>query len=182
MKYRISMHRLRHFAPRQLRLIFLAVCIIPGLLQAAPSNPRGSLGIHDPSTIIQCNGRYYIFGTHSGIYSKSSADKQYWVTGPSVFATAPSGTASYTGTSGLDGFWAPDIIYFNGLYHLYYAVSSFGVNTSAIGLATNPTLDPNDSSFLWTDQGPVIKSVTANNYNCIDPGVMFDTSSNLCRR
>jgi len=69
MKYRISMHRLRHFAPRQLRLIFLAVCIIPGLLQAAPPNLRGSLGIHDPSTIIQCNGRYYVFGTGGGIGS-----------------------------------------------------------------------------------------------------------------
>ena len=179
MKYIVLMHRLNHFVTRQLGLTFLVACIIPGLLQAAPSNLRGSLGIHDPSTIIKCNGRYYIFGTHGGIYSKSSADKQYWVTGPSVFATAPSWTTSYTGTSGLDGFWAPDVIYFNGLYHLYYAVSSFGVNTSAIGLATNPTLDPNDSSYLWTDQGPVIKSATANNYNCIDPSVTFDASSNL---
>ena len=146
-------------------------------LYASPSNLRGSLGIHDPSTIIQCNGRYYIFGTHGGIYSKSSADKQYWVTGPSVFATAPSWTTSYT--SSLDGFWAPDVIYFNGQYHLYYAVSSFGVNTSAIGLATNPTLDTNNPSYLWTDQGPVIKSTAANNYNCIDPSVIFDVSSNL---
>jgi hypothetical protein len=148
-------------------------------LHASPPDLRGSLGIHDPSAVIQCNGRYYVFGTHGGIFSKSSADKQYWVTGPSVFATAPSWTASYTLTSGLDGFWAPDVIYFNGLYHLYYAVSSFGTNSSAIGLATSPTLDPNDPSYLWTDQGPVIKSSKANNYNCIDPGVTFDVSSNL---
>jgi len=178
MKYRISKHRLSHFAPRQLGLAFLAVSIIPGLLQAAPPNLRGSLGIHDPSTIITCNGRYYVFGTGGGIGSKSSADTQYWVTGPSVFTTAPSWTAGYTGSS-LNGFWAPEIIYFNGLYHLYYAVSTFGVNTSAIGLATNPTLDPSNSSYLWTDQGAVIASTTSSYYNCIDPSVTFDSSSNL---
>jgi Glycosyl hydrolases family 43/Concanavalin A-like lectin/glucanases superfamily len=179
MKYIVSMHRLSQFVPRQLGLTFLAVCIIPGFLQAAPSNLRGSLGIHDPSTIIQCNGRYYIFGTHGGIYSKSSADKQYWFTGPSVFPTAPSWTTSYTLTSGLDGFWAPDVIYFNGQYHLYYSISTFGSQVSAIGLATNPTLDPNAFSYHWTDQGPVIQSITGNSYNCIDPSVTFDASSNL---
>lgn len=179
MKYRISMHRLSYFVPRRLSLTFLAVCIIPGFLQAAPSNLRGSLGIHDPSMIIQCNGRYYIFGTHGGIYSKSSADKQYWVTGPSVFPTAPSWTTSYTLTSGLDGFWAPDVIYFNGQYHLYYSLSTSGSQVSAIGLATNPTLDPNAFSYHWTDQGPVIQSSTGNSYNCIDPSVTFDASSNL---
>jgi hypothetical protein len=179
MKYRVSMHRLSYFVPRRFSLTFLTVCIIPGLLQAAPANLRGSLGIHDPSTVIQCNGRYYIFGTHGGIYSKSSADKQYWVTGPSVFATAPSWTTSYTGTSGLDGFWAPDIICFNGLYHLYYAVSSSGSQNSAIGLATNPTLDPTDPSYSWTDQGAVIHSSSIVNYNCIDPSIIFDATNGL---
>ena len=76
-------------------------------------------------------------------------------------------------------FWAPDISYFNGLYHLYYAVSTFGSQVSAIGLATNPTLDPSDPSYQWTDQGPVIESSNGSPYNCIDPSVTFDTSSNL---
>ena len=38
--------------------------------------------------------------------------------------------------------WAPDISYFHGKFHLYYAYSAFGVNTSGIALATNETLDP----------------------------------------
>ena len=178
MKYRISMHRISQSVPRQFSLACLAMCIIPGLLQAEPPNLRGSLGIHDPSAVIKCGNLYYVFGTGGGIYSKSSADKQYWVTGPSVFTTAPSWTASYTGSS-LDGFWAPDISYFNGQYYLYYAVSTFGSQVSAIGLATNPTLDPTDPSYQWTDQGPVIQSTTGSLYNCIDPSVAFDTSSNL---
>jgi hypothetical protein len=154
-------------------LFFLAVQV----LHASPPDLRGSLGIHDPSTVIKCNGRYYLFGTHGGIFSKSSADKQYWVSGPSVFGVQPSWTTSYT--PNLDGFWAPDVILFNGQYHLYYSVSTFGTNRSAIGLVTNPTLDTSDPGYQWTDQGPVIQSSPSVTYNAIDPSVTFDSSSNL---
>ncbi len=152
-------------------------------LRASPPDLRGSLGIHDPSPVIQCNGRYYVFGTHGGIFSKSSADKQYWVTGPSVFTLAPSWTTNFSGTNSLtvslDSFWAPDVIYFNGQYHLYYAISTFGSQKSAIGLATNPTLDPTAPDYAWTDQGPVITSTGGSLYNCIDPSAAFDASGNL---
>ena len=62
------------------------------LILDASTNLRGSLGIHDPSAVIKCGDRYYVFGTGQGIISKSSADKIYWVTGPSVFASAPGWT------------------------------------------------------------------------------------------
>jgi Glycosyl hydrolases family 43/Concanavalin A-like lectin/glucanases superfamily len=147
-------------------------------LAAAPSDLRGNLGIHDPSAVIPCNGRYYVFGTGQGIISKSSADLTYWAAGPSVFANPPTWTT--TDVPGFTGFfWAPDITYFNGLYHLYYAVSTFGSQVSAIGLATNPTLDPGNPAYQWTDQGPVIRSLNGSAYNCIDPSVTFDASSNL---
>ena len=147
-------------------------------LQAVPSALRGNLGVHDPSAIIPCNGRYYVFFTGQGISSKSSADLKYWSGGPSVFSSPPAWTTS--AVPGFTGnFWAPDVIYFNGVYHLYYAVSTFGSQVSAIGLATNPTLDPTDPGYHWTDQGPVIQSTTGSPYNCIDPSVTFDASSNL---
>ncbi len=168
----------RRFAAGQFSLIILVVGILPGLLQAAPSILRGSLGVHDPSAMIPCNGRYYVFSTGFGISSKSSADKTYWVTGPPVFANSPVWTTnSVPGFAGT--FWAPDVIYFNGQYHLYYAISTFGSQVSAIGLATNPTLDPSDPGYLWTDQGAVIQSSSSVTYNAIDPSVMFDASSNL---
>jgi arabinan endo-1,5-alpha-L-arabinosidase len=148
------------------------------ILHASPPNLRGSLGIHDPSAVIKCGNLYYVFGTGQGIISKSSADKMYWVTGPSVFASPPSWTTN--AVPGFTGdFWAPDISYFNGQYYLYYAVSTFGSQVSAIGLATNPTLDPSNPSYQWTDQGPVIESTTGSAFNCIDPSVTFDASSNL---
>ena len=147
-------------------------------LPAAPSALRGNLGIHDPSAVILCNGRYYVFFTGQGIGSKSSSDLKYWSAGPSVFSSPPAWTTS--AVPGFTGnFWAPDVTYFNGAYHLYYAVSTFGSQVSAIGLATNPTLDPTNPSYHWTDQGPVIESTNGNPYNCIDPSVTFDASSNL---
>ena len=76
-------------------------------------------------------------------------------------------------------FWAPDVLYFNNQYHLWYAVSTFGSQVSAIGLVTNPTLDPTDPAYKWTDQGPVIQSTNGSPYNTIDPSFTWDASGNL---
>ena len=139
---------------------------------------RGYLSAHDPSTVIQCKNRYYIFSTGQGILSKSSADKVFWVSGPPVFTNPPAWTTgAVPGFTGL--FWAPDILYFNNQYHLYYAVSTFGSQVSAIGLVTNPTLDPTDPAYQWTDQGLVIGSTNGSPYNTIDPSFCWDNSGNL---
>ncbi|WP_146738003.1 family 43 glycosylhydrolase, partial [Bacillus tropicus] len=59
-------------------------------------------------------------------------------------------------------------------YWLYYAVSSFGKNTSAIGLASSASL----SSGNWKDEGLVIRSTSADNYNAIDPELTIDKDGN----
>jgi arabinan endo-1,5-alpha-L-arabinosidase len=70
--------------------------------------------------------------------------------------------------------WAPDISYHNGQYYLYYAVSAFGKNTSAIGVATNKTLDPSDKNFNWVDHEKVIQSVPGRDmWNAIDPNLII---------
>jgi len=46
----------------------------------------------------------------------------------------------------------------NGRYLLYYAVSTFGSQVSAIGLATNVTLNPSDPNYQWSDQGIVVQT------------------------
>src|SRR6267154_6510704 len=143
-----------------------------------PTLMRGNLGIHDPSAIIKCKNLYYIFGTGQGIISKSSSNREFWTGGPGVFANAPAWTSN--AVPGFTGFfWAPDIIFHNNQYYLYYAVSTFGSQVSAIGLATNPTLDPTDPGYQWTDQGPVIQSTNGSPFNTIDPCVLQDASSNL---
>jgi arabinan endo-1,5-alpha-L-arabinosidase len=54
---------------------------------------------------------------------------------------------------------------------LYYSVSAFGKNTSAIALASNPTLDPSDPACKWTDHGIVVRSDAKDDFNAIDPSV-----------
>ena len=60
------------------------------------------------------------------------------------------------------------------LYHLYYAVSSFGTQESAIGLATSETMEEG----TWTDQGSVFTSTTGDQYNAIDANLLVDGSTN----
>src|SRR5436190_13186201 len=144
---------------------------------AAPSL-RGFISAHDPSTMIRCKNRYYQFWTGQGILSKSSADKVFWTPGPAVFTNPPSWTTNAVpGFTGV--FWAPDVLFFNNQYYLYYAVSTFGSQISGIGLVTNPTLDPTDAAYHWTDQGPVIQSTNGSAYNTIDPSFIWDASTNL---
>ena len=144
-------------------------------LQAPPL--RGNIGAHDPGSIIKCKDKYYIYATGVGIESKSSTDKIVWASGPKVFALPPNWTTNVV-PGFTDIFWAPDVIYLNGRYCLYYSISTLGSQVSGIGLVTNPTLDPTDPTYLWTDQGAVITSTNGSVYNTIDPSVTLDASGN----
>jgi arabinan endo-1,5-alpha-L-arabinosidase len=148
-------------------------------LVAVESEPlRGDIDIHDPSTIVECGGTYWVFGTGRGILSRFSRDLLEWRTGPPVFTTPPAWTTNVV--AGHRGrFWAPDIISLDGRYLLYYSVSSWGSRNSAIGLATNPTLDPASPRFRWEDQGLVIRSSEQDDHNAIDPSVMVDSAGRL---
>lgn len=134
-----------------------------------PSRDRG-LYVHDPSTITKCGSEYWLFSTGPGIASRHSRDLVNWLAGPRVFSDPPAWTTN--AVPGFRGyFWAPDVIPLNGRFLLYYSVSRWGVNTSAIGLATNPTLDPAEPNYRWTDQGAVCQAGRGDNFNAIDPSV-----------
>lgn len=139
---------------------------------------RSSLRVHDPSSIVRCKEDYWVFCTGVGILSRHSKDLVHWTNGPFVFQRPPAwATNSVPGNRG--HFWAPDVIHLNNLYYLYYSVSTFGKNRSAIGLATNRTLDPADSAFAWRDEGLIIASTPTDEFNTIDPGVAQDEAGNL---
>ncbi len=77
-------------------------------------------------------------------------------------------------------FWAPDVSKIGDRYVLFFSASSFGRNTSAIGVMTNPTLDPADPAYHWTDRGPVVQSHEGqDNFNCIDPAAFADKDGKL---
>ncbi|HEY3411663.1 MAG TPA: RICIN domain-containing protein [Armatimonadota bacterium] len=147
---------------------------------------QGQFGTHDPSRIIKCNGRYYVYATGANIQMRYSVDLVHWSNGQSVLAANDSANGvpqwARNASPGNTGnvCWAPDIVYFGGLYHLYWSFSTFGSPNSVIGLMTNPTLDPGDASYHWTDQGMIVQSSTSTaGPNCIDPAPVYDSGGNL---
>ncbi len=147
-----------------------------------PSNDplplTGVIGqVHDPC-IIKAKDAYYVFCTGDGIPVRTSPDLLAW-TSPfpvSVFPSMPDW--AFQAIPGATNIWAPDISFYNGKYQLYYAVSTFGSNFSAIGLATNTTLNSKDPDFNWVDEGMVIQSHKKDDYNCIDPNFVLDADGN----
>lgn len=144
----------------------------------------GNFFLHDPSPVIQDGTNYFIYGDGQGISGIKSSDRRNWVGIPPVFAGNPPSwtTNAVPGFTGY--FWAPDVVFLNGQYYMYYACSIFGTINSAIGLVTSPSL----TSPVWTDQGKVIQSnpdfatnsttdLTA--FNCIDPSILLDTNSTV---
>jgi arabinan endo-1,5-alpha-L-arabinosidase len=127
--------------------------------------------VHDPSVIREAD-TFYLFSTRAGIAIRCSKDLINWRLCGDVFAHLPEWAVK--DVPGLRGLWAPGVSYFNGKYHLYYSVSTFGSNRSSIGLAMNETLDPSSKKYRWIDQGKVISSTPADDWNAIDPDVVLD--------
>jgi arabinan endo-1,5-alpha-L-arabinosidase len=138
--------------------------------------------VRDPSMFRQGN-TYYVFSTDPGavgigsITIRCSSDRIHWSACGYVFGRIPAWVVAKV--PGVVGLWAPDISYFNGLYHVYYAGSTFGSNTSVIGLATNTTLDPADPAYQWVDKGMVLQSVSVDNFNAIDPTILADNDGSV---
>src|ERR1019366_6704821 len=114
---------------------------------AAPTEPEvlklsGDVeGVHDP-VIIKQKDTYYVFCTGRGrdgaagiIPIRTSKDLIHWTNAGTALPGIPDwGKREIPGARDA---WAPDISYYKGKYHLYYALSTFGSQNSAIGLATN---------------------------------------------
>lgn len=134
---------------------------------------NGNTGAHDP-TIIKEGSTYYRFTTGLNIPMACSPDLKQWTSCGHVFLAKPGWTIK--SVPGVGDLWAPDIAFFNGKFHLYYSISTFGSNLSAIGLVTTPTLEPKNPSTKWTDEGVVVQSTFTDNYNAIDPNIVIDNS------
>lgn len=127
--------------------------------------------IHDP-VMAKEGDTYYVFSTGSRIIVICSEDMLEWRWCGRIFDRNPQWIKK--AVPGVMDLWAPDISYFNGKWHLYYAGSTFGSNHSVIGLATNRTLDAESRDYHWLDEGEVIASQPHNNWNAIDANLTFD--------
>lgn len=172
----------RRSLSRILRLALCAILVLVCGVAAAPGAPAkarstypepqrlsGGTLVHDPSMIRAKDGYYYVFSTHTGIEIRRSKDRKNWTYVGSVLPGGATWASQFQGNGAVD-LWAPDVSYHRGLYWLYYSVSSFGSNQSAIGLATSPSAAPG----TWTDRGLVFASHPDKDYNAIDPGLVLD--------
>jgi arabinan endo-1,5-alpha-L-arabinosidase len=140
-------------------------------------------GVHDPA-IIRQNDTYYVFCTGGGrggagiIPVRTSKDLIHWTNAGTALPGIPEwGQKEIPGARGA---WAPDISFYRGKYHLYYALSTFGSRNSAIGLATNVTLDPADPKYKWVDDGMVLRSFQdKDDWNAIDPNLAVENEDSV---
>jgi arabinan endo-1,5-alpha-L-arabinosidase len=116
----------------------------------------GQIGIHDPSTIVLCNGKFYTYGT--GGSSLVSDDGWTWRRG----VTLP--------RRGV----APDVIHIGDRYYIYIAANIGAQPKAAINMIWSKTLDPDSPDYKWEEGGVVASSDGVEDCNAIDPGVFLD--------
>ncbi|HTN38965.1 MAG TPA: family 43 glycosylhydrolase [Arachidicoccus sp.] len=131
--------------------------------------------VHDP-VMGKDGDTYYVFATGNGISTLYSKDLITWKRGKPVFDSTPGWVKEALPNFKGNNIWAPDIIFYKGLYHLFYSCNATpGMPDAAIGHATNPTLNPNNPNFKWTDHGKIVQSVLNRDlWQAIDPNVIVD--------
>ena len=136
---------------------------------------EGDPGIHDPSTIMVHQGKFYTYGTGAGLPILVSDDGWTWRRAGSLMEAVKGDRADVLKRGG-NNTWAPDVIRSGDKYFVYYSAPATQPR-SAIGLLVGTTLDPASPDYGWVDGGPVVWSDgVADNY-AIDPGILRDPTS-----
>ena len=115
--------------------------------------------IHDPSTIMECDGKYYTFGTGSG--GLRSDDGWTWRGG----GVRPGGGA------------APDVIKIGDRYLVAYGATGGGLgggHNGRIFTMWNKTLDPQSPDFKYSEAVIVASSDGLEDCDAIDPSLLLD--------
>ena len=122
----------------------------------------GAPYIHDPSTLAECEGKYYTFGTGGG--GLISDDGWSWHSG----AERPGGGA------------APDVMKIGDRYLCIYGATGGGLgggHSGRILTMWNKTLDPKSPDFKWTTAVEVCSSDGMEDQDAIDPGLLLDPTT-----
>lgn len=158
--------------PLSLALAILALACSHASAQQPNRRPRGprqafttdTMMVHDPVMAFE-DGTYYLLSTGMGVAWATSTDRTTWTVQPTPFISdIPAWT--HDSVPGFRGHvWAPDIVQKDGRWWLAYSCSTFGRNTSAIGLMSAESL-----KGPWTDCGPLVCSrEKRDDWNAIDP-------------
>jgi beta-xylosidase len=92
----------------------------------ARADTSGANATHDPSRIVESDGKFYSCST--GGKCASSLDGLVW-SSTGLHLDVPARSTTYM-PGGNQGVWAPDLVYFDSKYHLYYS------GRALIGLAS----------------------------------------------
>jgi arabinan endo-1,5-alpha-L-arabinosidase len=155
-----------------------AIVAAVALLLIAPlSALDGQPGMHDPSTVVMQDGKFYVYATGAGLPMSISDDGWSWRRAGTLMQSLPGGKPGPDVIArGGNNTWAPDVIRSGGKYFIYYSAPGTQPK-SAIGLLVGPTLDPNSPDYKWEDGGPVVWSDGVEDSNAIDPGVFRDPTN-----
>ena len=122
----------------------------------------GTPYIHDPSTLAECEGKWYTFGTGGG--GLISDDGWSWHGG----AERPGGGA------------APDVMKIGDRYLCIYGATGgglFGGHNGRILTMWNKTLDPKSPDFKWSTAVEVASSDGMEDCDAIDPCLLLDPTT-----
>ncbi len=166
--------------PRTFPLSAALVALFALTAASARAQTSGANTTHDPSRIVESDGKFYFCST--GGRCASSTDGLAWST-TGLRITVPSWSTTYA-PGGNQGVWAPDIVLYNGVYYIYYSFCGVPAANApcVIGLYTTPTLDSTSSRYKLTDVGMVVNNPMNDatyQFSTIDPGPILDPSGNL---
>jgi arabinan endo-1,5-alpha-L-arabinosidase len=140
--------------------IKITITLLAIFITQAAIAQAGKPFIHDPSTIVECEGKYYTFGTGGG--GLISEDGWTWNGG----GVRPGGGA------------APDAMKIGDRYLVVYGATGGGSNhKGAILTMWNKTLDPKSPDFKYSEPVVVATSDGYEENDAIDPGLMLDPNS-----
>jgi arabinan endo-1,5-alpha-L-arabinosidase len=138
----------------------LSTIALFSLLLTGQANAQvGKPFIHDPSTIAECDGKYYTFGTFGG--GLISEDGWTWNGG----GVRPGGGA------------APDLLKIGDRYLIVYGATGGGLaggHNGTILTMWNKSLDPKSSDFKYSEAVKVASSDGIEDNDAIDPGLLLD--------
>jgi arabinan endo-1,5-alpha-L-arabinosidase len=141
----------------------ILVAVVPVLLSLWLASPALALDgepyIHDPSTVVLCDGKYYAFGTGGG--GLVSDDGWNWHSGTRVNGVGA----------------APDLIHIGDRYYMAYASTGGGLgggHAGSIHVMWSKTLDSKSPDYGFNDNHLVASSDGVEDCDAIDPGFLLD--------
>ncbi len=140
----------------------IALSLLAASFSQSANAQVGEPYIHDPSTIAQCDDKYYTFGTGEG--GLWSADGWTWHRG----AVRPGRGA------------APDVVKIGDRYLVAYSTTGGGLGGTHRGSVVtmwNKTLDPKSPDFHYSK--PIVVASSADDEDCdaIDAGLLLDPTT-----